>query len=185
MHNATFFSVDLHHHTKSIQHDQSKSKDVIPLPIMKPTPGSVGYQQIVVHGVDTYYDIPKPDKKPQKKAKNGAKPRLSVPTPTPVSYVRNDRFKPDFQVWKQPLNPIIPVITASPVEDKETLRNVLPEPLFRTEQKSDASSPKKKAIDHGKFGKIYHHQPETKLPPSSLVISALPKVKLNDIKLYN
>ena len=157
------FTVDLHHHTKSIQHEKVKDVIPLPLPIMTPTPGSVGYQQIVVHGVDTYYDIPKPEKK----AKIKEKPRLVVPTPTPVSYVRNDRIKPDFQVWKQPLHPIIPVITTS-----ETLRNELPEPLFRSEQKSDAST-KKKAIDHLKLGKIYHHQTETTLPP--LVISALPK----------
>ena len=35
-------------------------------PSSEPTPGTVGYQQIILHGVDTYYDIPKDDPKPKK-----------------------------------------------------------------------------------------------------------------------
>ena len=162
-----FFSVDLHHRTKSIQHENHGTNEVIPLPIMTPTPGSVGYQQIVVHGVDTYYDIPKQEKKTKRKSS----PEKPVKTAMQKQRIPK-QITPDFRVWKEPLNPIIPVIT-----EGHTLRNDFhsPQPLFRTEQKiSDALLPKKKAIDHGKFGKIYHHRDsETTLPP--LVISALPK----------
>lgn len=158
----------MHHHTKSIQHENHGTKEVIPLPIMTPTPGSVGYQQIVVHGVDTYYDIPKQEKKKEKR-KSSQEKHVKKLVSTVPPYVKPERITPDFRVWKEPLNPIIPVIT-----EGQTLRNDFhPQPLFRTEQKISDALPKKKAIDHGKFGKIYHHRGETTLPP--LVISALPK----------
>ena len=163
---------------------------MVPLPILTPTPGSVGYQQIVVHGIDTYYDIPKAKVKvkpqnpePQKPKPQKPKSKFKVQT----KYVKNkilkhNQIKPDFRIWKEPLNPIIPtkaVITTKATLAEEHLRNDLThDALFRMEKSDAEVKPvNHDDLDQGKIHEIHHHYNqldgghETTLPP--LVISKL------------
>ena len=166
---------------------------MVPLPIMTPTPGSVGYQQIVVHGIDTYYDIPKVNtkklkskvdtnfdvpKEPPKSAKKPQKPKIKTKY---VSKIRKDKqIYPDFRLWKEPLNPIIPTkaVITTKATLTEHLRNDLPhEPLFRMEKSDAEVKPVNHELNKGKIHEIHHHYNvldgghKTTLPP--LVISKL------------
>ena len=72
---------------KENKKEEIANKRQVPiLPKVTPTPGSVGYQQIVFHGVETYYDIPKDGKSSSKEPKSEIElkePKLATPSAKP------------------------------------------------------------------------------------------------------